>query len=535
MEAFDYVVVGAGSAGCVVARRLSDDPAVRVLLLEAGAQASGFWTRVPAGMGKMFSANPFNWGYTTQPVAGLNGRSLFWPRGKTLGGSSAINGMVFTRGNRQDYDSWALAGNAGWSWDEVLPYFKALEDNQHGGNDVRGAGGPLRISDPALLSPVVDQFIRAAQRLGVPLVEDLSVRGVEGVGILQASIHNGRRQSTYDAYLEQVRGRSNLVIRTVSHVTRVVLADRVATGVEVLEGGQLRTICATREVVLCAGALNSPLLLMHSGIGDGDQLRSHGVPIALHLPGVGKNLQDHLSVNVKVRTRPGVSHNRHLNGWRKYREGVRYLLAKNGYLACGATLAAAFTRSHSGVDYADLELGFRPISFSYSPSGQVTVDDIDAISVAVFACRPASRGEVRIASSDPLQPPLLIPNYFDDPADLEAMLAGIRQIRELLRTQPIAASIAAELLPGPQATSDEQLTEFIRNTGKTSFHVSGTCRMGCDLMAVVDPQLRVRGINRLRVIDASIMPTVTSGNTNAPTIMIGEKGAALLKQFPPHA
>jgi choline dehydrogenase len=532
METFDYVVVGAGSAGCVVARRLSDDPKVRVLLLEAGAQARGFWTRVPAGMGKMFSANPFNWGYTTEPVMGLNGRALFWPRGKTLGGSSAINGMVFTRGMRQDYDNWERAGNPGWSWHEVLPYFKALEDNQHGESDVRGAGGPLRISDPALRSPVIDQFIRAATQRGIPAVDDLSVRGVEGVGILQASIHGGLRQSTYDAYLAPVGRRANLVIRTVSHVTRVELTDRVATGVQVLEGGQLRIIRAAREVVLCAGALNSPQLLMNSGIGDGEQLQAHGIPTALHLPGVGKNLQDHLSVNVKVRTKRGVSHNRHLNGWRKYREGARYLASRSGYLACGATLAAAFTRSHAGVDYADLELGFRPISFSYAPSGEVTVDEFDAISVAVFACRPRSRGEVRLASADAMQPPVFIPNYLDDPADLRAMLSGIRQIRELLRSRPIADSIEAELQPGPNATGDETLTEFIRNTGKTSFHVSGTCRMGRDPLAVVDAQLRVHGIARLRVVDASIMPTVTSGNTNAPTIMIGEKGAALLKQLP---
>jgi choline dehydrogenase len=529
MDYFDYIVVGAGSAGCVLARRLSDDPKVKVLLLEAGPPPAGFWMKVPAGMGKMFSANKFNWGFLTEPVAALNGRSLFWPRGKTLGGSSAINGMVFTRGNRRDYDNWAGAGNVGWGWEDVLPYFKRLEDNEHGANVHRGQGGPLRVEDPALKPAVVSDFVESAVRCGISPDRDLSVSGEEGVGVMQASIMNGIRQSTYDAYIAPVRGRENLTIRTDVHVTRVVFDGKVAVGVALRSAGEHEVIRASKEVVLSAGALGSPHLLMLSGVGERKQLESFGIATLVDLPGVGKNLQDHLAVNIKFLTEPRSSHNRQLQGWRKYKEGIRYLATRRGFLACGATFAAAFTRSHSGVDYADLDLGFRPITFSYSEAGNVTVDKCHGISVSVFVCRPQSIGLLKLKSADHAVAPEFHPNYLSAPADLTAMLAGLRQIRRIMASAPMASRVIREMTPGDAAASDEQLTEFIRATGKTAFHVCGTCRMGTDAMAVVDARLRVHGVSRLRLVDASVMPTVTSGNTNAPTIMIGEKGADMIK------
>uniref|UniRef100_A0A9E7ZS66 GMC family oxidoreductase N-terminal domain-containing protein n=1 Tax=Bosea sp. NBC_00436 TaxID=2969620 RepID=A0A9E7ZS66_9HYPH len=530
METFDYIVVGAGSAGCVVARRLSDNPAARVLLVEAGPPPAGFWQRVPAGMAKMFSANRFNWGFSTEPDPGLGGRRLFWPRGKTLGGSGAINGMVFTRGSRVDYDGWASMGNPGWSWADVLPYFKKLEDNERGANEYRGAAGPLKISDPAVKPRIMYDFIEAAVRSGIPAEEDISTAGNEGVGILQATIHRGVRQSTYDAYLAPVRHRKNLKIMTGAHVLRLQLDDRIATGVELLVGSEKRSVRASVEVVLCAGALNSPQLLMLSGIGDADDLRRHGIETRLHLPGVGRNLQDHYSALVKAETKPGWSHNPALMSWHKYVEGAKYVLTKGGLLACGATFAAALTRSDASMPFPDLQLGFRPITFSYAANGSVSIDEMDAISVSVFICRPKSRGEIRLRSADPLDAPMIIPRYLSTQEDMVAMVRGVRIIRKILKAAPISDRLVCEFLPGDAAQSDAQLADFIRATGKTSFHVSGTCKMGHDEMAVVDNRLKVRGVERLRVVDASIMPTVTSGNTNAPAIMIGEKGADMINE-----
>lgn len=530
METFDYIVVGAGSAGCVVTRRLSDNPDFRVLLIEAGPPPAGFWQRVPAGMAKMFSANRFNWGFTTEPDPGLTGRQLFWPRGKTLGGSSAINGMIYTRGHRNDYDEWADLGNAGWSWQDVLPYFRKIEDNDRGPGEHRTTDGLLKITDPAVKSQIMYDFIEAAVRYGIPSVEDVSVAGQEGVGILQASIHGGLRQSTYDAYLSSVRNRGNLRIVTDTRVLRILFDDENAIGVEVLANGEKRSIQATREVILCAGAIGSPQLLMLSGIGDQNELAPHGISPRLDLPGVGKNLQDHYSTLVKAETHPGWSHNRQLISWHKYVEGAKYLLTKGGLLACGATFAAALTRSDDSLPYTDIQLGFRPLTFSYDAGGTVTIDNMDAISISAFVCRPKSRGEVLLRSADPLDSPKIVPNYLSAPEDMEAMIKGIRKIREILKTEPISAKIVREFAPGGAIHSDDHLADFIRSTGKTSFHIAGTCKMGHDDMAVVDNRLSVRGVNNLRVIDASIMPLVTSGNTNAPSIMIGEKGADIIIQ-----
>ncbi|WP_233853821.1 GMC family oxidoreductase [Paraburkholderia sp. HD33-4] len=528
MESYDYIVVGAGSAGCVVARRLSDDGASRVLLLEAGPPADDFWIRTPAGMARLFLSDRYNWRYSTEPEPALRNRRVYWPRGKTLGGSSAINGMVYTRGNRRDYDHWASLGNDGWGWDDVLPFFKRAEDNERGASSYRGAGGPLRISDPAVMPRSVEAFIEASRQQGIPYVADLSSAGEEGVGVLQATIRDGVRQSAYDAFVAPVRHRANLTVRTDVHVRRILFQGRQASGVEVLERDRVREIRALREVVICAGALGSPHLLMLSGIGDGAMLQRHGLGVLMDSPGVGQNLQDHFSVHVKAQTLPGSSYNFDLLGWRQYWQGLRYVTTKGGYLALGSSLAAAFVKSGPDVDYADLEISFRPMTFTHNDSGSVAVDPYHAISASVYRVRPASRGQVVLRSADPLLAPSFHPNYLHAEEDKHAMLAGLRHARSILASQPMASCIVREMSPGPDVHSDERLVEFMEQQGKCAYHPAGTCKMGRDALAVVDAQLRVHGVERLRVVDASIMPTVTSGNTNAPTIMIGEKGADMI-------
>lgn len=528
-ETYDYIVVGAGSAGCVVARRLSDDPAIRVLLLEAGPPADDFWVRTPAGMGKLFKSERYNWRYYTEPVPTLRNRRLYWPRGKALGGSSAINGMVYIRGDRRDYDHWAALGNTGWGWDDVLPYFKRSESNERGAGPYHGADGPLVVSDPAVKHPAAAAFIEAAHRTGIPRLEDLNTGDEDGTGFLQLTIRDGVRQSAYDAFLAPVRDRPNLVVRTGIHVQRVLFRGHEATGVEVLEADQVRTFAAAKEVVVCAGALSSPHVLMLSGIGDGEVLQRHGIGTLVHAPGVGQNLQDHFSVRVQAQSTRESSYNRDLTGWRKYWQGVRYLVTKGGYLALGSSSAAAFVRSGPGVDYPDLEISFRPMTFTYHDSGTIEVDGYHAVMASVYRVRPASRGEVALRSPDPLVAPAFIPNYLRADEDVEAMLSGMRYLRKILATEPLKSRVVGELVPGPGVKTDEQWIDFMQREGHCAFHPAGTCKMGHDPMAVVDAQLRVRGVERLRVVDASIMPVVTSGNTNAPAIMIGEKGADMIR------
>ncbi|MDF3839901.1 FAD-dependent oxidoreductase [Cupriavidus basilensis] len=529
MESYDYIVVGAGSAGCVVARRLSDDPGVRVLLLEAGPPADDFWVRTPAGMAKMYQSDRYNWRYFTEPVSTLHNRRLYWPRGKGLGGTSAINGMVYTRGNRRDYDHWADLGNPGWGWDDVLSYFKRSENNERGAGPYHGSDGPLGVSDPAVKHPSAFDFLEAARRNGIPRLEDLNNGEPEGCGFFQATIHNGIRQSTYEAFLAPVRHRQNLVVQSGVQVRRVRFRGLEATGVDVVQSGELRSFSATHEVILCAGTLSSPHLLMLSGIGNGEMLQRHGIQTLMHAPGVGKNLQDHFVARVQAKTTPDSSYNRDLLGWRKYWQGICYLATHRGYLAQAASMAGAYVKSGPGIDYADLQISFRPMTFTVSPSGEAAVDNYDAISASVYRVRPASRGEILLRSADPLQPPAFIPNYLSEPEDTQAMLSGIRQLRRILATEPFASRVISEIVPGHGITSDEQLIDFMEREGHCAFHPAGTCKMGKDDMAVVDERLRVRGVDRLRVIDASIMPTVTSCNTNAPTIMIGEKGADMIR------
>lgn len=529
LESYDYIVVGAGSAGCVVARRLSDDPAVRVLLLEAGPPARNFWLKVPAGMAPLFRSERYNWRFMTEPEPKLRDRRMYWPRGKVLGGSGAINGLAHVRGHRRDFDHWAQLGNTGWGWDGVLPYFQRSEDNDRGPGQGRGVGGPLPVTNPMVIHPAVTDFIESTRRLGVPLLDDLEAGDNDGVGLSQFNIRKGVRQSSYDVYVKPVEGRPNLVVRPNVHVRRIQFDGHTATGVELTESGLTRSVQATREVVVAAGALQSPHLLMLSGVGDGDMLRDHGVPLLHHSPGVGKNLQDHFNVRVQMGATPGSSYNADLRGWRKYWQGMQYVLFKQGYLTLGNSPAAAFLKSHEALDYADLEISFRPMTFGFDAQGNAAVDSYDAMASSIYRVRPASRGEVRLRSPDPMENPAFQPNFLSDPEDITATISGIRLLRRIMETEPLKSRVVKELTPGGAVETDEQLLDYMEREGQCAFHPAGTCKMGRDPMAVVDERLRVRGIERLRVIDASIMPVVTSGNTNAPTVMIGEKGAEMMQ------
>jgi choline dehydrogenase len=528
MDIFDYVIVGAGSAGCVLARRLTDNGGHRVLLLEAGPPTDKFWVRTPAGMAKLFFHKKFNWNYFTEPMPKLRDRRMYWPRGKGLGGSSSINGMIYIRGHRDDFDHWARLGNAGWSYDALLPYFKRMEDNQRGADHYRGVGGPLCISEPVIRHPSSDDFVQSAVNLGIPYTDDLNGAHHDAVGFIQHNIRHGQRHSAYTAYVEPVRARPNLVIRTNCAVQRVVFDGRKAVGVEVLENGARHVIKVTKEVILSAGALNSPQLLMLSGVGPADHLREHGIDVVADRPGVGRNLQDHFYIHCSFRSTPGSSYNREISGLRKYWEGLRYVTTRKGYLALGSSQVAAFVKSRPEEPYADLQISFRPMTFTYHEAGKIAVDPAPAVAASVYRVRPAASGTVTLRSADPGESPVFTPNFLTEQNDINAMIQGIRQIRQIMKTEPIASRIMNETLPGPTVQSDAQLLDFMASHGNSAFHPAGTCKMGHDDLAVVDDRLRVHGVENLRVADASIMPRVTAGNTNAPSMMIGEKAADMI-------
>jgi choline dehydrogenase len=530
MEQYDYIIVGGGSAGCVVAARLSEDSNNNVLLIEAGPPADAFWINTPAGMGKLFLDKRYNWGFLTAPVPTLGGRTVYWPRGKTLGGTSSINGMIYSRGHPLDYDHWAKLGNTGWCWEDVLPYFIKSEHNEHGTSSIHGGDGPLYVSAPVTHHPTTDDFIEAATHVGIPRLEELNAPPYEGVAYQQFTIRNGRRQSTYVAFIKPAQHRKNLTVVTNVLVLRLVVNSGEATGVEVLQNGQRRIIHAAREVILSGGALSSPHVLMHSGIGHGADLQRFGIPIQVHLPGVGKNLQDHWNSPFVLRSTLASSYNRNLHGIRKYLEGMRYLLTGRGYLAMGASAVSAYIRSSPDQPQPDIQLAIRAMTANFLPDGSVEVDSLPGLSGAAVLVGPKSTGHMELTSSDPLVPPAFYPNYLAHPEDVERILVGMRLLRRIFATGPLSKRIVAELSPGPTAITDEQLIEHAKQNGGTSWHQACTCKMGSDEMAVVDAQLRVRGIRRLRVVDASVMPRITRGNTNAPTIMIAEKASDMIRK-----
>ena len=527
MEA-DYVIVGAGSAGCVLADRLSADGA-SVILLEAGPRDLHPMIHVPAGILKLLKNPLVNWNYETEPEAGSGNRAIHWPRGRVLGGSSSINGMLFVRGNPADYDNWAQMGCRGWTYDEGLPHFKAMERYAPGDDAYRGKDGPLLIEDYRTILPITHRFVEAAQQAGLPFAKDLSgATPAEGVGYSQMS-RNGRfRGSTAQTFLRNARSRSNFRVLTNATALRILLEGRRAIGVRIDQMGREMDVRARREVIVSSGSVNSPHLLQVSGIGPAAHLQSIGVAVAHDLPGVGSNLSDHYVARVSHRVKDARSINELSRGLLLGGEIAKWVLTGKGALTFGVSSAQAFCRSREGLASPDLQLLFSPAS--YDPAVFGALEREPGATVAVSIARPESRGSIMARSADPLERPAIRPNYLSAPADIRVIEAGIAIARRIFSQPAFNRHSAGEIVPGPDVRTPDEILDYVRRFGTTIYHPVGTCRMGEDPMAVVDSRLRVRGMSGLRVIDASIMPQVTTGNTNAPTIMIAEKGASMIRE-----
>jgi len=523
---YDFVIIGAGSAGCALANRLSASGRHSVLLLEAGPRDTYWWIHVPLGYGKTMFSQVVNWCSWSEPVPALNNRRIYCPRGKVLGGTSSINGMICIRGQPQDFDAWRDAGNAGWGWNDVLPYFRKLEDHCGGESEYHGAGGPVRVSKIGEENELAEAFVSSAVNAGLPRNEDFNGATQEGAGYFHITTKNGRRASTARAYLRPARDRSNLAVQTDALVKRIVFEGSEAVGVEYGTRSGPRQARAKVEVIVSAGAMGSPLVLQRSGVGDSQLLLQHGIPVVRHLPGVGANLQDHLQFRVLLRCREPVTTNDDLNHLhRRLAVGLEYLLFRRGPLATGINLAGAFVSTEAGSHRPDIQYHFGTLSAD-AQGGKV--HPFPGFTLAGYVLRPESRGTVQIQGPDPSLPPRIEPNFLATEYDRQTLLRGLKFARQVCALPPLKHYVAEELDPGPACLSDDELMAFVRGRANGLMHPVGTCRMGTDENAAVDERLRVRGVRRLRVVDASIMPAVNSGNTNIPTIMIAEKASDMI-------
>ncbi|WP_175819326.1 choline dehydrogenase [Burkholderia sp. BCC0419] len=528
-RSFDYVVVGAGSAGCVLANRLSDGGRHTVCLLEAGPADHSMWIHVPIGYGKTMFHPVYNWGFHTDPDPNMHNRRLYWPRGRTLGGCSSINGLIYVRGQQQDYDHWAALGNRGWSWRECLPYFRRLEHNTLGEGPTRGTGGPLWASAIRQRHELVDAFVAASNRLGVRTVDDFNTGDQEGVGYYQLTTRNGLRCSTAVAYLKPARGRPNLHIETDAQALKVLFDGAQASGVHYVQHGKVHEVRALREVILAAGALQSPQLLQVSGVGPASLLDRHGIAVVADRKGVGENLQDHLQVRLIYEVTKPITTNDELHSWvGRAKMGLQWALFRGGPLAIGINQGGMFCRALPDESATpDIQFHFSTLS---ADSAGGSVHPFPGCTYSICQLRPESRGTVRIRTGDARDAPSIQPNYLDTERDRRTTLAGVRFARRVAAAEPMAPLMKREVRPGAHAQTDDELLEFCREYGQTIFHPSGTAKMGVasDPLAVVDERLRVYGTRGLRVVDCSIMPTLVSGNTNVPIVMVAEKASDMI-------
>ncbi len=530
----DFIIIGAGSAGCVVANRLSRDPHCSVLLIEAGGHDRHPLVRLPMLMGKLFNSGLYNWRYHTEPVETLNGRSLYWPRGKVLGGSSAINGMIYVRGNRHDFDRWAQLGLPGWSYADVLKSFTRSELHQQRRDEFHGHEGELAVCRARSSNPLFDVFVEAGRQAGYPANDDFNGVEQEGFGRFDFTIRNGKRWSAASAFLKPVRNRRNLTVLTGGHVNRIVIAGDKATGVEIARDSHIDIINAGQEVIICAGTVNSPQLLMLSGIGPADELRSHGIEIVHELAGVGKNLQDHVDCVLAYECTQPITLHGDLRADRLAWSIIMGMVAGTGTATTFPYEAGSFVKSRQDLVAPDIQMHFMPalektanLHFP-NPFRKKSPDPDHGFSIRVGPVNPDSRGSIALRSSDPADPPAIHPGYLASKSDRDAMIAGIRIVREVIRQPAFDGYRGRELQPGPDILSEEEMTRWLRDSAMTTFHPVGTCRMGTDRLAVVDDRLRVHGLGCLRIADASVMPIITSGNTHAPAVMIGEQLASFI-------
>jgi choline dehydrogenase len=530
-QVYDYIIVGAGSAGCVLANRLTEDADVSVLLLEAGPKDHSLFIHMPTALAYPLADDKYNWYYTSEPEPFMDGRPMYCPRGRVLGGSSSINGMAYVRGHARDYDRWAQSGLPGWDYAHALPYFKKAETRVKGGDDYRGSDGPLKVTTGEGRNPLYKAFIDAGVQAGYPHTEDMNGYQQEGFGAMDRTTYRGRRWSTAMAYLRPALKRSNLHLEIGAFTTRVLFEGARATGIEYVRKGSTYKVHAAREVILSGGAINSPQLLMLSGIGPADDLKALDIPITADLPGVGQNLQDHLEIYVQQQcVQPITLYSVLNNPLRKLAVGVEWLLFRSGLGGTNHFESGGFIRSHAGIEHPNLQYHFLPVAMTYDASEAQKVHGFQA---HVGPMRPTSRGHVKLRSADPRQHPEILFNYMSTEQDREEMRAAVRLTREVFAQAAFDPFRGPELAPGIEVQSDEQINAFVRQHGESAYHPSCTCKMGADAMAVVDGETRVRGVENLRVIDASIMPTIASGNLNAPTIMMAEKAADMIRGRPP--